>query len=101
METSTEKSGDIGWRAFFAALALAVAVPLTLSMSIYGYSYYKQTLRYSELFAQMDIDQFESFNNLCDTFTRLSLREGWEDASKQWSELCLVRNKEFFQKYAR
>lgn len=57
-------------------------------------------IKYETMFAEIDMKDWGSFNQLCETYGSLATAQGWHDAAKGWSDLCLRHNKEFLDKYA-
>lgn len=96
-----DKSELFSWKEFIALLACTIMAPILLFMVIDGVKNFKREQKYAEMFAQIDIDDFESFNRLCLLYTSLSVEQKWEETAKQWSDMCLRHNKEFFDKYDR
>lgn len=99
MEKTEDK--QLSWKMTFLAFAFIIAIPFIFPLGMFAYERYRVNLRWAEIVAEHEVTSLSSFNQLCSTILAAATEQQWDDIVVQWSELCVSRNKEYFEKYGR
>lgn len=96
-EINVGSSKSSGWQATLLTVAMLISLPLIFPLGMGAWTEYKRDMRFYEIYEQNRAQTLPAFNKLCTTFIELSAEQKWHDLARQWSELCMERNVEYFE----